>query len=75
MEAVRIGMSFAIRPLIKRRSGKCELCQSQVELVYLDSILAGRICQDCEPFLAAAESALVAADFWHPYDSLVSRNP
>jgi hypothetical protein len=68
-------MSFAIRPLIKRISGECQLCRSQVELVYLDSILAGRVCQDCEPFLGAAEAALVAADFWHPYDSLVYQNP
>jgi hypothetical protein len=68
-------MSFAIRPLIKRTSGRCQLCQSQVELVYLDSILAGRVCQDCEPFLGAAETVLVAAGFWHPPDSLVYRDP
>lgn len=65
-------MSFAIKPLIKKISGKSQLCQSQPELVYLDSILAGCVCQDCEPFLAAAETALVAAEFWHPYDSLVA---
>jgi hypothetical protein len=46
-----------------------------VELLYLDSILGGGVCQDCEPFLGAAESALVAADYWHPSDSLVYRNP
>jgi len=68
-------MSFAIRPLTKRTSGKCQLCQSQVELLYLDSDLGGRVCQDCEPFLGAAETALVAADCWHPSDSLVYGNP
>ncbi len=47
-------MSFAIRPLIKRTSGKCELCQSQVELVYLDSDL-GR------PRLLR-----IASRFWQP---------
>jgi hypothetical protein len=69
------GMSFAIRPLIKKISGKCQLCQSEVELVYLDSILVGRVCQDCEPFLGAAEIALLAAEFCHPPDKLVYRNP
>jgi hypothetical protein len=68
-------MSFAIRPLIKRTSGNCQLCQSQAELVYLDSILGGRVCVDCEPFLGAAETALVDAEFWHPPDSLIHRNP
>jgi hypothetical protein len=68
-------MSFAIRPLMKRKLGKCRLCESQVELLYLDSVLGGGVCQDCEPFLEAAETALVAADYWHPPDWLVLRNP
>jgi hypothetical protein len=68
-------MSFAIRPLVKRKSGKCGLCESQVELLYLDSILGGAVCQDCEPFLGAAENALLAADYWHPPDSLGYRSP
>jgi hypothetical protein len=68
-------MSFAIRPLIKRKSGKCQLCEREAELLYLDAVLGGSVCQDCEPFLGAAESVLVAADFTHPPDSLVHRNP
>jgi hypothetical protein len=68
-------MSFAIRPLLKRKSGECRLCQSHAELHFWDSDLAGRVCEDCEPFLGAAEKALVAADFWHPSESLVFRNP
>jgi hypothetical protein len=37
--------------------------------------LGGRICKDCEPFLEAAEIALVAAKCGHPSDTLVFRNP
>jgi hypothetical protein len=68
-------MSFAIRPLLKRTSGECRLCQSHAELHFWDSDLVGRVCEDCEPFLGTAEKALVAADFWHPSESLVFRNP
>lgn len=68
-------MSFAIRPLTRKTSGKCRLCQSQADLSYLDLSLGGCVCDDCEPFLGAAEVALVAADYWHPSDALVFRNP
>jgi hypothetical protein len=37
--------------------------------------LGRRICEDCEPFLEAAEIALVAAKCGHPADTLVFRNP
>jgi hypothetical protein len=37
--------------------------------------LAGRICENCEPFLEAAEIGLVAAKFDHPSDTLVFLNP
>ena len=60
------GMSFAIKPLTKKTSGECRLCQGQVELRYLDLDLGGRICEDCQPFLESAETALVAANCWHP---------
>jgi hypothetical protein len=69
------GMSFAIKPLTKKTSGECRLCQGQVELRYLDLDLGGRICEDCQPFLESAETALVAANCWHPIDSLVLHNP
>lgn len=68
-------MSFAIRPLKKRISGGCQLCKSEAELVYWDSDLAGRLCQECEPFLRSAEAALVAADCWHPSDALIFHDP
>ena len=69
------GMSFAIRPLTRKTTGECRLCQCQVDLRYLDLDLGGRVCEGCEPFLEAAETALVAANFWHPTDSLVFYNP
>jgi hypothetical protein len=68
-------MSFAIRPLTRKTSGECRLCQNQRDLPYLDLSLGGRVCEDCEPFLGAAEVALVAADYWHPSEGLVLRNP
>jgi hypothetical protein len=68
-------MSFAIRPLTKKNWGDCQLCKSRVELLFWDSDLGGRVCQDCEPFLGDAEIALVSADCWHPSDSLVFHNP
>ncbi len=54
-------MSLSIRPLLKKAFGECALCKTQRELSSWDSNLAGRICEDCEPFLGAAEIALVAA--------------
>jgi len=40
-----------------------------------DSNLGGLICQDCEPFLDAAEKVLVALKCGHPDEFLVRRNP
>ena len=68
-------MSFAIRPLTNKTPGECRLCQCQVDLRYLDLDLGGRICEDCKPLLEAAEIALVAANCWHPTDSLAFHNP
>ena len=68
-------MSFAIRSLVKTISGPCKLCKNPVELLFWDSDLAGRICEDCKPFLGAAEIALVDSDCWHPSDALVFRDP
>ena len=68
-------MSLAIRPLLTKTRGECALCKSQRELSSWDSNLAGRICEDCKPFLEAAEVALVAAKCGHPSDQLVFRNP
>ena len=68
-------MSLAIRPLPKRVLGECALCNTQRELSSWDSNLGGRICEDCEPFLEAAEVALVAAKCGHAADTLVFRNP
>jgi hypothetical protein len=51
------------------------LCNTQRELSSWDSNLASRICEDCEPFLEAAEIALMAAKCGHPSDMLVFRNP
>ena len=68
-------MSVSIRALSKTAVGECSLCTTQGELPFWDSDLAGRICQGCEPFLGAAEIALIAAKFGHPSDFLVFRNP
>jgi len=68
-------MSVSIRLLPKQTDGECRLCSTRQELQFWDSDLAGRICQDCEPFLATAEIALIASKFGHPSDFLVFRNP
>lgn len=68
-------MSVSIRALPKIALGKCRLCTVQGELPFWDSDLAGGICQRCEPFLKAAEIALIAAKLGHPSDFLVFRNP
>ena len=68
-------MSLAIRRLLKEAIGQCALCKNQGELLFWDSNLGGRICQDCVPFLDAAEIELVAAKRGHPDDILVYRDP
>jgi len=68
-------MSLSIRSLVKKTVGECALCNVQRELASWDSNLGRRICEDCEPFLEAAEIALVAAKCGHPADTLVFRNP
>ena len=68
-------MSLSIRPLSKRVLGECALCNTQRELSCWDSSLGSRICQDCEPFLEAAEVALVVANCDHPDYTLVFRDP
>jgi hypothetical protein len=68
-------MSLAIRPLRKAALGRCSLCDADAELWAWDSNLGGRICRECEPYLDAAEGALVAAKLGHPQDTLVLRNP
>ena len=68
-------MSVSIRALPKKSIGPCGLCATQGELPFWDADLAGRICQECEPFLGAAETALLTAKCGHPTDFLVFRNP
>lgn len=68
-------MRLAIRPLPMTVPGVCALCKTQQELSSWDSNLGGRVCRDCEPFLEAAETALVAAKCGHPDDTLVLRDP
>jgi len=68
-------MSVSIRLLPKQTAGECRLCNTRQELQFWDADLAGPICQDCEPFLGAAEVALIASKFGHPSDFLVFRNP
>ena len=68
-------MSLAIRTLPMAVWGMCALCKTEQELSSWDSNLGGRICRDCEPFLEAAETALVAAKYGHPCDTLVLRDP
>jgi hypothetical protein len=67
-------MSLSTKPLFKKALGECALCNTERELASWDSNLGGRICQDCEPFLEAAEIALVAAKCGHHSDPLVFRN-
>jgi len=74
-ETATIKMSLSIRPLFKRALGECALCNTQQELSSWDSNLGARICENCEPFLEAAEIRLVAAKCGHPSDTLVFRNP
>jgi len=68
-------MSLAIRPLLKTAVGQCSLCDTVAELWAWDSNLGGRICRECEPYLEAAEIALVASKLGHPQETLVFRNP
>ena len=68
-------MRLAIRPLPIAVSGECKLCATQQKLSAWDSNLGGRICQECEPFLEAAEGVLVSNGCAHPSDNLVFRNP
>ena len=68
-------MSLAIRPLQKTALGRCSLCDADAELYAWDSNLGGLICCECEPYLDAAEAALVASKLGHPQDTLVLRNP
>jgi len=68
-------MSLSIRPLFEKVVAECALCNTQRELAFWDSNLGGRICEECEPFLEAAEIALVVAKCSHPADTLVFRNP
>ena len=74
-KTTNIKMSLSIRPLLKKALGECAFCKTQQELSSWDSNLGRRICEDCEPFLEAAEIALVAAKCGHPADTLVFRNP
>ena len=46
-----------------------------LELSSWHSNFGGRICEEREPFLEAAEVALVAAKCGHPAETLVFRNP
>jgi hypothetical protein len=46
----------------------------QRELSSWDSNLGRRNCENCEPFLEAAEIALVAAECGHPAGALVFRD-
>jgi hypothetical protein len=71
----RTVMSLAIRGLPMAVRGVCALCKTEQELSSWDSNLGGRVCRDCEPFLDAAENALVAAKYGHPCDTLVLSNP
>jgi hypothetical protein len=68
-------MSVSIGTLPNKAIDKCRLCPKQGELPFWDADLAGRICQECEPFLEAAEKALIAAKCGHPTDFLVFHNP
>lgn len=68
-------MSLAIRPLTQKVFGECAMCNTQQELWFWDSNLGDRVCQGCEPFLKAAEIALVAVKCSHPDEMLVFRNP
>ena len=53
--------------------GACGLCNTEGELPFWDSDLAGRICQECAPFVRAAEVLLVGAKCGHPADFLILR--
>ena len=68
-------MSLAIRPLSKTALGRCSLCDAASELYAWDSNLGGRICRECEPYLDAAELALVASKLSHSPDTLDSVTP
>jgi hypothetical protein len=67
-----INMSLSIRPLLKKKFGECALCNTQRKLWFWDSNLGHRIGEDCEPFLEAAEFALLAAKCGRSSKALVS---
>ena len=68
-------MSVSMRALPKKGLGKCSLCGVQQQLSCWDADLAGRICEDCRPFLEAAEIALIGAKCGHPNCFLVFHDP
>jgi hypothetical protein len=68
-------ITVSIRALPKKGLGKCSLCEAQQQLSFWDADLAGRICEDCRPFLEAAEIALKAAKRGHPNCFLVFHDP
>jgi hypothetical protein len=68
-------MSISIKSLPKAAFGKCRLCTSHITLLFWDTDLGGRICQDCEPHLTSAEETLTALKCSHPNELLVFRNP
>lgn len=68
-------MSLSIRSLVRKTVANCALCNTLRELAFWDSNLGGRICEECEPFLETAETALMVAKCGHPGDTLVFRNP
>ena len=74
-KAMNSKLSLSIRPLPKKALGECAVCNAQRGPSFWDSNLGGRICEDCEPVLRAAEIALVAAKCGHPAETLVFRNP
>jgi hypothetical protein len=74
-ERQKLKMSLSIRPLLKKVVAECALCNTQRELASWDANLGDRICEECEPFLEAAEIALVVAKCSHPGDPLIFRNP
>ena len=64
-------ISVSIRALPNKAIGACGLCNTEGELPFWDSDPAGRICQECAPFLRAVEVLLVGAKCGHFADFLI----
>ena len=56
-------------------NGSCKVCGELQMLVYWDSDLGGRACEECSGFLEEAEKVLLENELGFPPETLVVQNP